>query len=96
MTTTERRDLALAELLPGLYILLLRHGQSDDKGYVLRRNLSPAEATLFMRDILAPGNDTAWLDALLPEPWRVVVLSAAHMRGVFNVVLPAREDGWPA
>ena len=94
-TTTERRDLALAELLPGLYVLALQHEQCEDKYHILRRNMGPAEATLLMRDILAPGNDTAWLRTLLPEPWRVVVLGAAQMRGAFNVVLPTREGGWP-
>jgi hypothetical protein len=108
-TTDERRDLALAELLPGLYALVLRHGQSEDKGYVLRRNMGIAEATLLMREILAPGNGTAlcvgdivipdygiaWLRTLLPQPWRVVVLEASQLRGVFNVVLPAKESGWP-
>jgi hypothetical protein len=95
MPTTDRRDLALAELVPSLYALVLRHGQDEDKGYVLRRNLSPAEGTLLMRDILAPGEDTAWLRTLLPQPWRVVVVEASQVRGVFNVILPNREGGWP-
>ena len=95
MTTTERRDLALAELAPGMIALVLRQGASLTDGYVLREDMTLVEATLLFRDILAPGHDSAWTSTLLPEPWRVVALDGRQLHGSIEVVLPAREKGWP-
>lgn len=92
MSANERRDLALAELSPNSVALVLRRGDSEDQGYIVRNNMTLLQGTLLLCRILSDQRWTATLDR---QPWPVVTLKAEQFKGGVEIVLPTREGGWP-